>query len=150
GRTGTLLMVLPTGILAVLLVLQFTTPTAAMPAPGSKASSALEAGGSWPGFLILCAVTICRSILFVGLHPFLALYWMSRWSASASTGATVLAVFLGVGVGGTLLGGWLADRWGRRAMLRSGFGTAAVLLPLLLIMIDSGPAMVVLVVLAVA
>ena len=87
---------------------------------------------------------------FVGFNAFLAFYWMSRWSVSASTGAIILAVFLGFGVGGTLLGGWLADRYGRRAMLCSGFGTAAVLLPLLLAMTDLVPATLFLVLLGIA
>jgi len=150
GRPGTLLVLLPTGLIAVLLALQFSTSTTGVPAQDGKNRQHAEASGHWPGFLTLCAVTICRSILFVGLNTFLALYWMSRWSVSASTGATILAVFLGVGVCGTLLGGWLADRWGRRAMLRTGFATAAVLLPLLLTMTDTVSATLVLVVLAVA
>jgi FSR family fosmidomycin resistance protein-like MFS transporter len=150
GRPGTLLVVLPTGILVVLLALQFSTSTAAVPTLGRQEGGLAERNGNGFGFLTLCAVTICRSTLFVGFNTFLALYWMSRWSVSPSTGATVLAVFIGIGVAGTLLGGWLADRWGWRAMLRAGFGTAAVLLPLLLAMPDTVSATLVLVSLAVA
>lgn len=150
GRAGTLIVVLPTGVLAALLALQFSKPATIVPSLAGKKAPPAQASGSCPGFLMLCAVTVCRSILFVGLNTFLALYWMSRWSVSASKGASILAVFLGVGVCGTLLGGWLADRRGRRAILRAGFATAAVLLPLLLTMTDSGSATLLLVCLAVA
>jgi FSR family fosmidomycin resistance protein-like MFS transporter len=150
GRSGILLVLLPTGVLTILLLLQFSTGTSCSSTVNDTSRQHSEASGNWSGFLNLCAITICRSILFVGFNTFLALYWMSRWSVSASSGSTILAVFLGVGVCGTLLGGWLADRWGRRTILRTGFGTAAVLLPLLLAMTDSAPAMLVLGALAVA
>jgi len=150
GRAGTLLVLLPTGLLTVLLALYFWMPKSAVPSPGSKQGPRSAASGHWPGFLILSAVIAFRSVLFVGFNTFLALYWMSRWSVSASTGATLLAVFLGIGICGTLLGGWLADRWGRRALIRIGFGIAAILLPLLLTMTESRSATLVLVLLAVA
>jgi FSR family fosmidomycin resistance protein-like MFS transporter len=149
GRGGILTILLPTGVIAVLLALQFSTPKIAVPSAVKEAQHS-ERTVSWPGFLTLCAITICRSILFVGLNTFLALYWMSHWAATPSEGATILALFLGVGITGTLLGGWLADRWGRRTMLRCGFGMATILLPLLLTMTGTTSATVMLVFLAVA
>ena len=55
---------------------------------------------------------------------------MSRWGQNAAEGNRALAVFLGTSIAGTLMGGLLADRFGRRAVLRAGFAGAAVFLTL--------------------
>ena len=55
---------------------------------------------------------------------------MNRWGQSAALGNRALAVFLGTSIAGTLIGGFLADRFGRRAVLRSGFAGAVFFLAL--------------------
>jgi FSR family fosmidomycin resistance protein-like MFS transporter len=150
GRIGTLLLLLPTGLLAVLLGSQFSVLAGAPPSTGAKESHSGQRQDSWAGFLVLSLVTICRSIVFAGFNTFLALYWMSHWAATPSTGVTVLGLFLGAGLCGTLLGGRLADSLGHRAVLRAGFGTAVILLPVLLMVTDRLSAIVVLIFLAVA
>jgi FSR family fosmidomycin resistance protein-like MFS transporter len=94
---------------------------------------------------VLSGATICRSIVFYGLNTFLALYFMSRWNQSAAQANRALGVFLGTSIAGTLLGGWLADRWGRRAVLRAGFLAASVFLGLFLRVGEPSWALVVLV-----
>jgi FSR family fosmidomycin resistance protein-like MFS transporter len=150
GRIGTLIILIPTGVFAVLLASQFSLPATIAPSIEDKETGAGQTQDRWAGFVVLSLVTICRSIVFAGLNTFLALYWMSRWAVSPSAGATILGLFLGTGLCGTLLGGRMADVWGRRPVLRAGFGTAAVLLPLLLLATDSLWAMLLLVILAVA
>jgi FSR family fosmidomycin resistance protein-like MFS transporter len=56
---------------------------------------------------------------------------------------------LGTSIVGTLLGGWLADRLGRRTVIRTGFAGAVVFLALFLQMTDRNWALAVLVPLAV-
>lgn len=148
GRVGMLGVLLPTGLLAVLLFKQFSVP--AVSSTMSKESQAGKRGDDWGGFIVLSCVTTCRSIVFAGFNTFLALYWMSRWSTSPSVGATILGLFLGTGLCGTLLGGRLADSLGHRAVLRAGFGTAAVLLPVFLMTTDSMWATALLIFLSVA
>jgi FSR family fosmidomycin resistance protein-like MFS transporter len=150
GRMGILLVLVPTCLLAVLLGKQFSAQAAGCPAIVGQESKTVRAQDGWAGFVLLSLVTICRSIVFAGFNTFLALYWMSRWDPSPSAGATILGLFLGAGLCGTLLGGRLADSWGHRAILRAGFGVAAILLPVLLITTDGLWAMVLLVFLAVA
>ena len=58
-------------------------------------------------------------------------------------------MFLGTSIVGTLLGGWLADRVGRREVIRTGFTGAVVFLGLFLLVTDRNWALVVLVPLAV-
>jgi FSR family fosmidomycin resistance protein-like MFS transporter len=149
GRVGMLWILLPTGLLALLLFNRSSVPAAPVSSTLGKEQSGQMRDG-WAGFLVLSCVTTCRSIIFAGFNTFLALYWMSRWASSPSGGVTILGLFLGAGLCGTLLGGRLGDSFGHRAILRTGFVTAAVLLPILLIATDNLWAMVLLVFLAVA
>ncbi len=129
GIQGVLILLLPTGFVAMLLA-QLTTGTARAPVshrPGQVPNSRRD---NWRGFVTLSEATICRSIVFFGLNTFLALFFMSRWGQSAAEGNRALAVFLGTSIAGTLMGGLLADRFGRRAVLRAGFAGAAVFLTL--------------------
>jgi FSR family fosmidomycin resistance protein-like MFS transporter len=66
-------------------------------------------------------VIITRAVLFFGLTSFLALYVTRQLGGSAALGEAALAVFLGCGALGTLLGGHLADRFGRLRVLRTGY-----------------------------
>jgi len=150
GRIGTLLVLVPTVLLAILLAGRFAGAAASGGPSAGQKTLHRERVDHWTGFLVLSIVTICRSTVFVGLNTFLALYWMSEWSVSPSGAATVLGLFLGAGLCGTLLGGHLADRFGHRALLRIGFSAAAVVLPLLLAAPGSLGAMALLVILAVA
>ena len=87
--------------------------------------------------------------MFYGLNTFLALYFINRWHLSAGQGNNALVVFLGTSIVGTLLGGWMADRVGRREVIRTGFTGAVVFLGVFLLVNDRNWALVVLVPLAV-
>jgi FSR family fosmidomycin resistance protein-like MFS transporter len=71
--------------------------------------------------------------VFFGLNTFLAFYFMSRWHQTAAEGNRALSVFLGTSIVGTLIGGWLADRFGRRVVMQAGFVGAAVFLTFFLL-----------------
>ncbi|MGW1741525.1 MFS transporter [Nocardia sp. NPDC001965] len=74
----------------------------------------------WGPFLLLTAVAVIRSILFLGMNTFLALYWIGYLESGAAMGGVALTVFLVGGVVGTLAGGRIADRIGMRATIRLG------------------------------
>ena len=57
---------------------------------------------------------------------------MSRWHQPAAEASRATVVFLGTSIVGTLLGGLLADRFGRRAVIRTGFVGATVFLAIFL------------------
>jgi FSR family fosmidomycin resistance protein-like MFS transporter len=63
------------------------------------------------------------------LNVFIPLYWIRVFGLSNAAGGAALTVMLFAGVFGTLAGGWLADRFGRRVVV---FGSMVGLLPLLL------------------
>jgi len=66
----------------------------------------------WRPFLVLTAIEVVRSMVFFGVNTFVELYWIRHLHASRLLAGTALAVFLGGGVVGTLLGGRIADRIG--------------------------------------
>lgn len=132
------------GRAGILAILPFTVATAAIlgwlvrkpaqtHATGRKSAS--PAGiDHWRGFWTLAVGVIARSIVFFGINSFLVLFWQEHWQVSLQAGTTALSVFLLSGVAGTLLGGWAADRIGRRAVLQMGFAAAFVLFPLSFLM----------------
>ena len=76
---------------------------------------------NWPEFLKLTSVVLVRSIVFFGLSSFLALYFIHNLGATEVIGGAALTIFLASGACGTLLGGWLADRFGPLISIRYGF-----------------------------
>ncbi|MER6139775.1 MFS transporter [Streptomyces sparsogenes] len=76
----------------------------------------------WPVFLRLSAVVVCRSIIFVGLSAFIALYAQQRVPGGSATGSGALFTLFAGGAVGTVLGGPLAKRWGRVRTLRVAYG----------------------------
>jgi MFS transporter, FSR family, fosmidomycin resistance protein len=66
----------------------------------------------WRPFLVLTSIEVVRSTVFFGINTFVELYWIRHLHASRLLAGTALAVFLGGGVLGTLLGGRIADRIG--------------------------------------
>ena len=148
GIKGVLVLLLPTGLVSGLLT-RPRTASARSPVTPRSGHHADTVRDHWKGFAILSGATICRSIVFFGLNTFLALYFMNRWGQSAAQGNQALAVFLGTSIAGTLMGGFLADRFGRRSVLRAGFAGAVVFLTLFVLTSNQTLALVLLVPLAV-
>lgn len=69
-------------------------------------------------FVRLSFAVVCRSITFVGLSTFIAVYAQQRVGGGPGVGtAALFALFLG-GLGGSILGGHLAHRWDRVTVSR--------------------------------
>jgi MFS family permease len=101
--------------------------TAGEPVPAPRRSWWASAAGLPRPFWVLFAGTIVNRLgQFV--EPFLALYLVRGRSLSLTTAGTIVTFF---GVGSFVsqpLGGWLADRFGRRATMVGGLlGTAAAM-----------------------
>ncbi len=115
GLRGTILLVLPA--LAMSLVLVRAGVRGARentPAPERRPVSKPD---RWAAFARLSAPVLARAIVFYGLNTFIPLYWIRVFGASKSGGGAALTLMLGSGVAGTLAGGWLADRFGRRVVV---------------------------------
>ncbi|HKF41559.1 MAG TPA: MFS transporter [Thermoanaerobaculia bacterium] len=125
GLRGTVLLAIPALTMAVVLV------AAKRRAPGLEAAApaAPETEDRWAPFARLTIAVSCRAIVFAGLNVFIPLYWIRVFGQSKAAGGAALSLMLFSGVVGTVAGGWLADRFGRRVVV---FGSLAGLCPLLL------------------
>ena len=123
GLRATWLLALPAALMALVLLARLDR---VLDGPvGARRTHTMPTGNDdWPAFARLTAVVVVRSILFFGLSSFLALYFIRQLGASAGQGGAALTVFLVAGAGGTLLGGWIADRLGRLFSIRIGFALA--------------------------
>jgi FSR family fosmidomycin resistance protein-like MFS transporter len=91
---------------------------------------------AWGPFALLAGVIALRSFVYFGLVTFIPLYYVGELHVSKAYGNSALSAMLLGGAVGTLLGGPLADRFGRRAVLT---GSMALLPPLIIGMLLSGP-----------
>ncbi|MBO0875385.1 MAG: MFS transporter [Pseudonocardia sp.] len=136
GLTGTPLLALPAVLTAIALALPGVrrrtrrTPGAAATARPTSAhdprGADCEHRDDWRRFGWLMVVIIMRSIAFVGVATFLVLYLTHRFGLSAEVAAPGLTVFTGIGAAGTLIGGWLADRYGKVRVVRAGYCLSVV------------------------
>ncbi len=91
----------------------------ARPAPGpGKARAGTD---DWPSFLRLSGAVVCRSVVFVGLSAFVSLYVRERVGGGDVAGTAALCVLYTGGAVGTVLGGRLADRFGRLPVVRGAY-----------------------------
>lgn len=89
----------------------------------------------WRPFALLSAAVAARSVVYFGLMTLVPLYFVNELDASEATANTALTVMLAAGAIGTLIGGRLADRFGRRVVLRTSM---AVLTPLIVVLLLGG------------
>ncbi|SDI07014.1 MFS transporter [Nonomuraea jiangxiensis] len=96
-----------------------TLPAILATAGGERAATAAgPASGrdDWPSFVRLTLVIVFRSVVYVGLSAFVALYM-----GGGAAGAVALFVLFAGGAVGTVLGGRLAARWGRTRTMRLAY-----------------------------
>jgi MFS transporter, FSR family, fosmidomycin resistance protein len=126
GLRGTILLVLPALAMALVLL------RVGVRDPGLTANPGVprpDAGPDrWPAFFVLSGPVMSRAIVFYGLNTFIPLYWIREFGASKAAAGAALTLMLSAGVAGTLAGGWLADRFGRRIVV---FGSMLASVPLL-------------------
>jgi FSR family fosmidomycin resistance protein-like MFS transporter len=127
GLRGTVFLALPALAMACLLFV-VRRRAAAGPSPASQPEPPQNAD-RWAPFGLLTGAVVSRAIVFTGLNTFVPLYWITVFGKSKSAGAAALTTMLVSGVAGTLAGGWLADRIGRRVVV---LGSLFALVPLLL------------------
>jgi MFS transporter, FSR family, fosmidomycin resistance protein len=124
GLHGTALLIGPAIIMAIIIV---TRLESVLDGPrGRNTRGAMRVGDDdWPAFFRLTGVVIARAILFAGVTSFISLYFIHRLKTSTGVGNSALTAFLIAGAGGTLLGGWIADRTQRLTAMRFGFAVTA-------------------------
>ena len=126
GLEGGALVAVPGLVIAVFLFATLRYLRGFAPAVVGR-EARREAGPTQPrGLALLIGVIGLRSLAHMGLFTFVPLWEVSQGSSEAY-GTRLLAAFLFAGAVGTLLGGPLADRFGRRRVLTWSFVVAAPL-----------------------
>ncbi|GAA1714680.1 MFS transporter [Fodinicola feengrottensis] len=118
GVTATLPLLVPALVFAAVSTVLIRRLGSAGTTSGPREVPATD---DWPNFGKLTFVLVVRSIQTFGLGTFLALYVQRRVGVGVAAGDAALTLFYGVGACGTLLGGWLAGRWGRMRTVRIGY-----------------------------
>ena len=95
---------------------------------------------AWGPFALLASVIALRSFVYFGLVTFIPLYYVGVLHTSKAAGNAALSAMLLGGAAGTLVGGPLADRFGRRTVL---IGSMSLLPPLIAGFLLSGPVLAV-------
>ncbi|MFJ3909117.1 MFS transporter [Streptomyces vinaceus] len=122
GPAGWWLLAVPA---AVGVVLNLPRPARDRAGRARTAAPAGAAGAEdRRAFRRLSLVVVVRSVAFVGLSTFIALYVRERGGSGTAGALALFALFAG-SAGGTLLGGRLASRWGRVATVRRAYAAAA-------------------------
>jgi MFS transporter, FSR family, fosmidomycin resistance protein len=134
GLKGGLLIALPGLAVATGLVLVLRYLASFAPEESQREQRAAAAKTETRGLVLLLVVVGLRSVAHMGLFTFIPL-WEIHNGHGEAYGTFVLALFLFAGAVGTLLGGPLADRFGRRPVLRGSFIAAT---PLILVYVLVG------------
>ncbi len=133
GLRGTVLLAVPALGMALVLFSQLRMLPALRFSRSHGAGA--EAGGpadAWRPFGVLAAAIIFRSALFFGFSTFLPLYWLDVLGQSPAAAGSILSLWLGSGVIGSLVGGRLADRYGAQWV---GLFTSLAMVPLIVLFV---------------
>jgi FSR family fosmidomycin resistance protein-like MFS transporter len=126
GLEGGLLLVLP-GLAVAALLLAEARYLAGFVPQGRRTGRGFPERDRPGAFALLQGVVCLRSVAHYGLFTFVPLWEVSQ-GTTATAGTRLLSLFLLAGAIGTLIGGPLADRFGRRPVIVGSLGLAAPLI----------------------
>ncbi len=135
GLHGTLLVIVPTSLMAIVLAHELPRLKTFRRHPARRAGQELPPA-AWRPFTLLGVVIALRSLVYFGMVTFLPLYFIRVLHTGRGVGGAALTVMLIGGAAGTLAGGPLADRFGRKRVLVCSMGSLPLLIGALLV---SGP-----------
>lgn len=136
GLSGTLVLLIPATIMSIVVMSQFPL-FEELEAAGARlknAASSVVLKENWSAFARIGAMVSLRSIVFFGLNIFIPIYWIKVFGQSHIAGAVALSIFSGSGIVGNIIGGTLADHYGQRRVVVTGFLGLSILLPLFIAM----------------
>ncbi len=136
GLHGTAFILIPTWLMAAVLCHELPRlKTFRKDVVGGRVQQG-DQHEAWRPFAILAGVIALRSFVYFGLVTFIPLYYVNVLHTSKALGSAALSAMLLGGAVGTLTGGPLADRFGRRNVL---IGSMLVTPPLVVAFVLSGP-----------
>lgn len=126
GMHGTLAAGVPVAIIGGIVLLEMRRLLTFVPA---RVKAHVSAGtDDWNAFSKLSAFVVIRSIAYLGMVAFVPLYCVEVLHATPAAGDGLLVAFLLSGACGTIAGGPIADRIGRKAVLLGSTGLTAILI----------------------
>jgi FSR family fosmidomycin resistance protein-like MFS transporter len=138
GRLGlerTWIAAIPGVLMGLLLLSQFARLNPHPRPHGPRPTFAELKPVARPLTLLYFAV-VCRSAVSFGFMTFLPIH-LHRLGYSVAAGGALLTAYLALGAMGGFFGGWLADRWGGRNVVRASFVGAFPLYVAFLFLPDS-------------
>jgi FSR family fosmidomycin resistance protein-like MFS transporter len=136
GLHGTLAAAVPVALVAGVVLLELRRLSGFVPAHVKKRASA--GTDDWNAFGKLSAFVIVRSMAYLGMVAFVPLYFVEVLHASPVVGNSALVAFLLAGACGTVAGGPIADRVGRKPVLLWSTGLASALIVTLVALTHDG------------
>jgi FSR family fosmidomycin resistance protein-like MFS transporter len=136
GLHGTVFVAIPTGVMAAVLLKELPRLKTFRSDLTHGRVQREQHHEAWGPFAILAGVIALRSFVYFGMVTFIPLYYVNILHASKALGNAALTVMLLGGAAGTLMGGPLADRFGRRTVL---VGSLLAIPPLIVGFLLSGP-----------
>jgi MFS transporter, FSR family, fosmidomycin resistance protein len=124
GLRGTLAAIVPVTLVAAIVLFELRRLRTFVPTQAKRRA----AGGvdNWPAFGKLSLFVVIRSMTYLGLVSFIPLYVVEELHVRPAVGDAALTAFLVAGVVGTIAGGPLADRFGRKPILLWSTGAATL------------------------
>ena len=116
GITGTFLAAVPVAIMSVVLLRETARMRTFVPKRNTS-KAAIRMPDDWSGFARLTLFLTVRSTIYLGLVSFMPLYFTGVVHTSHSVANLITTTFLLFGIIGTIAGGSLADKYGRRAVI---------------------------------
>lgn len=129
GFSGSYLLAIPAVVMMVLWALKgpwmrwkgYTAAGAVVGSSGRAGAGGAGRADDWRSFASLVAVIIGWSIPFVTVTSLVSLHAQRDLGESNGVGAVVLTSYTAAGAIGTLVGGWMGDRYGRMKSVRLGY-----------------------------
>jgi FSR family fosmidomycin resistance protein-like MFS transporter len=129
GMSGTFLAAIPVAVMAALLLRETARLRTFLPQHGAS-RKIVPLPDDWSAFGRLTLFITVRSTVYIGLVSFIPLYLVGVAHAPPWIANTVLTTFLLAGIVGTIIGGSLADTFGRLKIIQ--FSMIAAFLCMLL------------------
>ncbi|MBV9606262.1 MAG: MFS transporter [Solirubrobacterales bacterium] len=137
GLHGTAFVIIPTWLMSAVLLRELPRlKTFRRDLVGGRVAPGEQHHEAWGPFIRLAGVIALRSFVYFGMVTFIPLYYVQVLHSSKALGNGALTAMLLGGAAGTLTGGPLADRFGRRTVL---VGSMCAIPPLVVGFLLSGP-----------
>jgi FSR family fosmidomycin resistance protein-like MFS transporter len=124
GLNGIVILAVP----AVIVAIVFARRLAPIDTSAASRTGSGKGTSRWGPFGIVTFAVLARSVAFFGITTFLPLWWVQHLHHSKPAADAAVTAFMCAGIAGTLIGGRLADRYGRKVVAAIGLAAATPLM----------------------